>query len=200
MALKLQDQALLMTNICDLLDRIAKIYQIPNYDYEVNSILLAEWILDEYKHYDLNLVQETLRNPPKLNDQAWRLTPDTIRDWIDLKRNKEADLKIKQESEKRQSNDFENTDDLSPETRKMVQDYLNSLIGIKEVNPLTDEDVKKYGKERLKKEAKSLGYVPPNKEYLIEKELRRRWSNEVHDKYTGKPLENWLSFEEWKLI
>jgi hypothetical protein len=34
-------------------------------------------------------------------------------------------------------------------------------------------------------------------ERQIENELRKRWALEVFDKYTGKRLENYLSFEEW---
>jgi len=68
----------------------------------------------------------------------------------------------------------------------------------KEIDDLKLEDIERQ--DGKVSETKKLGYVPPNKEYLIEKELRRQWALEVHDKYTGKPLENWLSFEEWKML
>ena len=200
MPIKANNPKLAFQEIFMLLMRIAKIYQIPNWD-NTNAELLTEWLIDEYQHHNLELVSKTLRNPPKLNDTAWRLTPDTLREWIDYTRNKEADLKIRIDSEKRQDFKFDTPDDMSDETKAMIQEYINSLSGFKQVQAMSEADVKKYGRERpVQKLPESLGYVPPNKEYLIEKELRRRWALEVFDKVTGKANENYLSFEEWKLI
>ena len=177
--------------------KLAKIYQIPNFD-NTNAELLAEWLMEEYKHQDLDLIQETLRNPPRLNDQAWRLTPDTLREWIDLTRIKRADLKIKEESQKRQETINENMAQLSLETQKMVADYIAKLMPEKKSYELTSQEIKENGQLRPKK-VKNV-YPSTPKEEVILKELKRRYYLEMYDKITGKPLDNWMSFEEWKLL
>jgi hypothetical protein len=35
-------------------------------------------------------------------------------------------------------------------------------------------------------------------ERQIEKELKKKWRISCYD-HTGKPLDNWMSFEEWKM-
>lgn len=173
--------------------KIAKIYQIPNFD-NTNAELLSEWLMDEYKHHDLALVQETLRNPPRLNDQAWRLTPDTLREWIDLTRIKQAEKANVKESQKRQ--DIEVIEPaLSEETQKMVADYIASLIPEKTTYQLTKEQIQEEGQIRPKQKRAIYNSTP--KEELVMKELKRQYYNECYDKYTGKQLDSWLSFEEW---
>jgi hypothetical protein len=101
--------------------------------------------------------------------------------------------------------------DLSDDEKERIDQLANkfkmSLMGNfrpeykdlqKEIDDLKIEDFERQ--EGKHSTAKSLGYVPPSKEYLIEKELKRKYYLECYDKHTGKPLENWMSFEEWKLI
>jgi len=197
MAIRLNDSRLVMQDLFLAIMKLAKIYQIPNFD-NTNAELLAEWLMEEYKHQDLDLIQETLRNPPRLNDQAWRLTPDTLREWIDLTRIKRADLKIKEESQKRQETINENMAQLSLETQKMVADYIAKLMPEKKSYELTSQEIKENGQLRPKK-VKNV-YPSTPKEEVILKELKRRYYLEMYDKITGKPLENWMSFEEWKLL
>ena len=40
-------------------------------------------------------------------------------------------------------------------------------------------------------------YRPPNKDYVINAELRRQWARENHDLITGKPNEDFIHFDEW---
>ena len=199
----IQEQAnkpALLAHISSLLLRIAKKYQIPNFDEE-SALLLAEDTLERYKYDLVEVLVRCLELPPHTGEKNWRLTPDTINEWMAITLEKQAETREREISkEKAKTVEFTVLDDLSPETRKMVQDYLDSLSGPKMVQAMTEEDVKKYGKERIKKDAKSLGYVPPNKEYLIEKELKRRYYLECYDKNTGKPLDNWMSFDEWKML
>jgi len=197
LAIRLQDRKTLYRELFLSIMKLAKLYAVPQFD-NTNGELLTEWILDEYKHQDLDLIQETLRNPPRLNDQAWRLTPDTLREWIDLTRIKRADLKIKEESQKRQETINENMAQLSPETQKMVADYIASLMPEKTTYQMTKEEIKEEGKIRPKQKRAVYNSTP--KEEVIMKELKRRYYIECYDKYTGKPLDNWLSFEEWKLL
>jgi len=199
MALKNLDTRLLMEELCKALDRLAVIYQIPNYDPKVNSILLAEWILENYQHHDLALVQEALRNPPRLsetNDHTWRLTPDSISGWIDYTRIKRANQREVEESRKRQE-EAQPKHQYSPETEKMIADFQNKLLeGVQKVPALTEKEIKENGQLR----PKAVKYNGTDKEYLILKELQRQYFIDCYDKYTGKPNENWMSFEEWRML
>lgn len=156
--------------LCDALDRIAKLYQIPNYDLTVNSMLLSEWIMEEYQHHDLELILETLRKPPVLNDQTWRLTPDTLKTWIDLKRTERENDRIKKESEQRQQKSVQNQD-LSEETVRLVEEFKTKLKeGVKTVAPLTESEIKQEGQHRPKKPV----YHAPGLDYFKEVESRIR--------------------------
>lgn len=41
-------------------------------------------------------------------------------------------------------------------------------------------------------------YSPPTEDYVNEVELKREWGRRYHDLHTGKPLKDWISFEEFK--
>jgi hypothetical protein len=184
-----------MKEIIKSFNRIIKIYQIPNIDNE-GLVYLAEWIMEEYQHHDFALIQEALKYPPRNPDNTWRMTPDTIRFWIDKTQEKVFDRKQKEESQTRQ--EVENQKHVySPETEKIIQDFKNKLMdGIKDAPVMTEKEIKENGQLR----PKAVKRQSTSQEYLIEKELLRQWALEVHDKYTGERLDNWLSFEEWKLI
>ncbi len=138
-----------MDEICKALNRLIKIYQIPNIDQEA-VMFLAEWIMDEYQHNDFELIQEALKYPPRNLDNTWRMTPDTIRFWIDKTREKLFDKKAKEESEARQK--FEDKPkEFSPETEKLIQDFKNKLLdGIRTVPEMDDKDIKANGQVRPK--------------------------------------------------
>ena len=90
----------------------------------------------------------------------------------------------------------------SEETTKLVKEFQEKLREgtVKSVPKLTEKEIKEQGKERIKPRSVSAGHSTTNQEYIIEKELKRRYYLECYDKYTGKPNENWMSFEDWKLI
>ena len=160
--LKMQNQQNLMLEVCKLLDRLAVIYQIPNYDMKVNSMLLAEWIMDNYKYEDYGLVVESLRNPVRLNDHTWRLTPDSISGWIEHTRIKRAEKAQAEESKKRQEMEISKSD-ISPETQKLIQETLNKLLdGPKNVMTLSPDEIKEEGQTRpkaFKHPSTDAGYV-----------------------------------------
>ncbi len=81
--------------IARLLQRLGKLYQIPNWSEE-NAVMLAQWIVDSYPFESLDSIQECLYTPPKTGQKNWRLTPDTIQEWMALQLEKEA---IKREKE-----------------------------------------------------------------------------------------------------
>lgn len=67
--------------IADLLSRLARLYQIPNWT-PLASVELAEWTYDNYKFEGPETIIKALTNPPAGSDRTWRLTPDTIAEWI----------------------------------------------------------------------------------------------------------------------
>ena len=147
--LKQNDQGELMTELCKALKRIVKIYQIPNIDNEA-LVYLSEWIMEEYKHHDLALIQEALKYPPRNEMNTWRMTPDTIRFWIDTTREKVFDKQLKEKSLKRQEAETPKHQ-FSPETEKMIQDFKNSLLeGMKTVPQMDETEIKANGQLRPK--------------------------------------------------
>lgn len=192
--LKKQDQSNLMEELIKALNRIIKIYQIPNIDNEA-LVYLSEWIMDEYQHNDLALIQEALNYPPRNPDNTWRMTPDTIRFWIDTTRERIFDRNAKEESKARQEAETPRHQ-YSPETVKMIEDFKIKLLdGIKTVPELTAKEIKENGQVR----PKAINRPSTSAEYVIEKELKRKWMLEFFDPITGHKRDNYLSFEEWIL-
>lgn len=78
--LREQDKNEVLIHIAGLLQRLGKLFQIPNWSEE-NAVILAEWVYDNYKFDSLKAVTECLKNPP-IEGKNWRLTPDTIQEWM----------------------------------------------------------------------------------------------------------------------
>ena len=183
--------------------RLVRLYQVPQVD-EVSAVLLAEWIIDEYKHHDLELVQTALRNPPRLNDQAWRLTPDTLRSWIEQTRFKRETNKERIESKKRQEQEAQQQP-ISEDTKAMVDEFMKKIAdGIQsdKVAAMTyvEREMKKIRQEdddrRNGKKSKSAGYTPPTPEQIARRDLHMRYIRENYD-VAGKKRECWTPEEEW---
>lgn len=83
MVLAEQDQTQTITLISYLLQRLSKLYQLTNWT-EDNAVFLAEWIFDNYKYDSLDDIISCLRNPPHTENKQWRLTPDTIKEWMKI--------------------------------------------------------------------------------------------------------------------
>lgn len=78
------DKAITLELIASMLKRLAMLYQIPNFVNE-NAVLLAQWIMETYKFETLEVIVECLDSPPKTGEKNWRLTPDTIEKWFEVK-------------------------------------------------------------------------------------------------------------------
>lgn len=78
-----QDKGQAIKLISYLLQRLSKLYQLPNWTEE-NAVFLAEWIFDNYKFDSLDDVITCLKNPPSTGSKQWRLTPDTIQEWMQI--------------------------------------------------------------------------------------------------------------------
>lgn len=85
-----QDKGESITLIAYLLQRLSKLYQLSNWTDE-NAVFLAEWIYDNYKFDSLDDVIRCLRNPPHTENKQWRLTPDTIKEWMKIILEERAD-------------------------------------------------------------------------------------------------------------
>ena len=85
-----QDKGETITLIAYLLQRLSKLYQLSNWTDD-NAVFLAEWIYDNYKFDSLDDIINCLRNPPPTENKQWRLTPDTIQQWMQIILEKRAE-------------------------------------------------------------------------------------------------------------
>lgn len=197
------DKKEVLKNLVYLLNRIAKLYQVPNFDNE-NSVLLASWISQTYKYDPYDVIEKALTNPkPIEGENQWRLNPDSVSKFINAElENRSNQLELEHTKSKSKTIEFtlpENTETFSDETNQLIQDFINKLSNHQKIPALSDDMIKEMGKERLKPQSVSAGHLVTSKEDVILKEMRRRWMLENYDKLTGKPLDSWLSFEEWIL-
>ena len=192
-----------LKKIVYLLKRIAKLYQIPNFDDE-NAVLLASWINETYKYDPFECIENALTYPGPLDTASYRLTPDVVSEWIAIELDKRSNqLELEHKKNKSKNIEFalpEHSEELSDETKKMIQDFINDLSKHQKPAPFTPDMIKEMGKERIKPRSASAGHLPCSAEYLAEKELKRKWMLECFDINTGKAKEGALSFEEWKMI
>jgi hypothetical protein len=85
-----QDKGQAIKLVAYLLQRLSKLYQLPNWT-EDNAVFLAEWIFDNYKYDSLDDIITCLRNPPHTENKQWRLTPDTVKEWMRIILEQRAD-------------------------------------------------------------------------------------------------------------
>lgn len=63
-----------------------------------------------------------------------------------------------------------------------IQEVIAKAEGVKPILPITDEDIKREGREKPVKR----NYAPPNQEFVIMQEMKRRYGRECHDIFTGR--------------
>lgn len=186
-------------HIASLLIRIAKVYQIPNFDEEC-ALLLAIDTIERFKYDPVEVLIKCLERPPSTGEKNWRLTPDTISEWMSITLEREADnLEREHRKAKSVQLEFEVPKDISIETQKKIQDYIDSLSGFNKVPGLSDAYIKENGQRNPKKVSHSSGFVQPSREKVIENRLRIEWMKESFNHQTGEILPDSLSFEEWKM-
>lgn len=196
--------------IADKLDILAKLYQVPNWD-QLNAILLAEWIMDEYHSDMLKTVMDCL-NRPRTSGKTWRLTPDTIKEWMSAEQDKLADRREKYIHNKKVEELAQAPEEeLSEETQKLINDYQEKLLaGLSKPVPITENDIHREGQKNPVKKVPVLPMSEVDMQIrdianrygiTVEqvKDIRFEWMRECFDKYTGNPKPNYLSFEEWLL-
>ena len=192
-------------HISALLDRLARLYQVPNWD-EMNAILLTEWTMDNYPAEMMETITRALTRP-KGETKVWRLTPDTIGEWMAFQLEKEA-----AEREKEVHNNKNATIEIQWPDERLAEweDLINNSTGFKPGAKLTEEEIARDGREKPQKEVPA---IPLNDldAYLVKlalqydvgvsviKEVRRRWMVECYELTTGHKKSNWISFDEWLL-
>lgn len=172
-----------MTAICDRLKRLAKLFQVPNWD-GINEVLLAEWIMETYHSDQLKTILYCLDHPPV--GKAWRLTPDTIGEWMTALLERKAEQRETQVHNDKQTEKL--LGDITENSPEHIQQWLNQIGNAPE--PKRENGLKK-NREHLKGSA----YIP-NPENIILNELRVRYAKENYDPF-GKRLDNWKGFDEW---
>jgi len=150
--LKEQDSKEVIKHLALLLNRLGKLYLIPGWSEE-NAVILAEWVFDNYKYEQLEVVTKCLNNPPQTPDNNWRLTPDLIQKWMKIELEKVAEER--ENENKKLKEDFK---DPLPNI-----DYASYAKRIEEGKALNedkpkhwsqDEGYQKFRNERLQKSLK----------------------------------------------
>lgn len=136
LVLKRQGKKDVIKCITILIQRLASLYSVPDWT-DVKSVDLAEWIYDNYTFELMEVVDRVLRNPPKLDKQIWRLTPDVIRDWMTVELEKQCEVR------ERQNNEYKKL-----ERGNLPSELINEVLH--ESDDLEKEEVKeKNGLRRL---------------------------------------------------
>lgn len=184
-------------HIASLLIRIAKMYQIPNFDEE-SALILAIDTIERFQYDPVDVLVKCLTSPPSTGEKNWRLTPDTISEWMSITLEREADrIEREHQNVKMKKVEFDVPADTTPETEKMIQDFMNSLSDFKKVPALSEDYIKENGQRKPKKVSYSSGWVQPSQEDVVMAELKRRWMLANFDPITGKELDGFISFDEW---
>lgn len=116
------DKKATIEQIAKMLNQLAKLYQVPNFDGE-NAVLLAQWIVSEYQYEPLSVVLDCLIKPPSTGEKNWRLTPDTIESWLRIKLEDQAIQREKEyQKEKQKLKDLESQSPANwPDFDKLLQ-------------------------------------------------------------------------------
>lgn len=155
--LKEQDRNEVIKRIAYAVNRLGKLFQVPNWSEE-NAVILAEWVFDNYKFESLESVEGVLKNPPIGSDNTWRLTPDTIQKWMSVQLEKEA-IKREKENEKLKQDFKEELPVVDYEKFKMRLAKGEALKEptAAEKSGFTDEGYRKFKEERLRKQIQEKG-------------------------------------------
>ena len=156
-----------IAHIAKLIHRLSKLYQMKDWTEE-NSVLLAEWTYENYKYEEIQIVTRVLNNPPQTDGKSWRLTPDTIREWMTIELEKVAERREQIHNEKKNTQ--------LPVTIGMVKDKIDKL------KKLYDESGDQKEKDMYKKQISELCIGVDYESY--KKRLEEGWldrSDKGHD-------------------
>lgn len=171
-----------------LLMKIATLYQIPNWN-ETQSINLADWICINYEFDTLESVIKTLNNPPT-TEKVWRLTPDTIREWMSIELDR---LASKRERESHNQKILSPNNDID----LLLTEALKDSKPAKPILPLTEKDIQLEGQEKPYVKPYSSDHID---EVATLQEMKVKYGRECTDLLTGEIKPGSPSFDEWLLL
>lgn len=148
--LREQDKNEVLIHIAGLLQRLGKLFQVPNWSEE-NAVILAEWVYDNYKFDSLKAVTECLKNPP-IEGKNWRLTPDTIQEWMS-KTLEKVSIQLEKENTRYKEQMKEPLPNVDYESFKKRLEKGEALQDQKIPNGFTDDGYLKYKAERARLQA-----------------------------------------------
>lgn len=134
------------------LEKIAMLWQIPNWT-PGNSVLLAEWIFDNYGYEPLELILNCLAKPPIDQDKIYRLTPDVITKWMSVALEEQA-AKREKENLKLKMNFNDPLEQVDYESFKKRIEEGTALKDSKPKHWADDEEYKRFKAERMKQQLK----------------------------------------------
>lgn len=181
------------SSICDLLNRVAKLYQIPNWD-ELNAVLLSDWILETYPTETFETIQRALTKPRTVG-KTWRLTPDVITEWMAFEIEQET-IKREKEIHNAKQAEEQTGEGWTDERFKEVVKAIDSATGFTRGPALSPKEIREEGQEQPKQKGTIYPYT--TREEHIARAMKLAWMTECHDARTGEKLPNWMTFEDWK--
>lgn len=137
----------IVTIIAGALDKVAAMFQIPNWNTTL-AVDLAEWVYLTYQYEELDTIINAITHPSLGESRVYRLTPDVIAEWMGAALEKQAEEREKQHNkEKKTPPTLKEV--LTDEQMKALADTVaNSKI--KAIPKLTPEEQKFWGGERPK--------------------------------------------------
>lgn len=195
-----KDKTIMMISL--LLMKVATLYQIPNWG-ESQSVVLADWIYQNFQYDKLESIVKTLNNPPIDDDKNWRLTPDTIQSWMAIELERESAKREKEIYNAKQVPVINDVDLLLTEALKQNEGkeeekkFTHHQELGKKLVPLTQEEIELEGKD---KPYKKPYHSELNHEAYIMSQMKVQYGRECTDLLTGKTLPNKPTFDEWLLL
>lgn len=178
--------------ICNMLDKLAKLYQIPNWD-QIGCFLLSDWILETYPAETLDTITRALTKPRTVG-KTWRLTPDVITEWMGYEIEQEA-MRREKEIHNLKHTEEQIADGWTDERFQQVLDAIDAAPGFKRGPSLSPQEIREEGQEKPKERGTVYPYT--TREEHIERAINMAYICENYDARTGEKLPNWMSKDEW---
>lgn len=172
-----------------LLLNLGNLYSVPDWS-EKKAVDLAFWVFDNYKCERLEIIDRVLRNPPK-GEKVWRLTPDTIREWMAIELEQETIKREREEHNKKMAVELNDIDLLLKEALDMGGQPQRV------VRSMTEEDIINEGQPKPDKEKSYSKGFKPDMEAARMANLKILYGRKYTDLITGEVLPGSPSFTEF---
>lgn len=155
-------------------------YGLSNFEGK-HAAMMAEWIMENYRYDTLNIVVDTLKNPPPTDEKVWRINPDTIREWMAIGLDKLAERREQYIQNKK-------NDD-----KKFDPDYAAFKARLDEERAKANQQ---SARERVGR-IEQLSYQPPTNEDVADRQLHFEWIKANFDE-DGNKKDGWICEEDWR--